>query len=223
MIMSGYERTTQKQSVLSAIRDKIQFLELKPGVRINERAVAEEYAVSRTPVREALILLADEKLVDILPQSGTFVTKIQLSLVAELVYMRHIVETRVLEDLCARGVTISAEIGRCLVMQEFAVNTGDVMEFIRYDDEFHKHLFDLAEVPEIWRIVANSRTHHTRFRVLDMHLPQAIHASFREHVQLVDCLAGGKRLELQSLLRQHHDAELMNKNVIVKQFRDYFS
>lgn len=216
------EKTSQKKNVLQTIRDKIQFLDLKPGEKLNEKALAEEFSVSRTPVREALIHLSDEKLVDIFPQSGTYVSKIKLSMVVELVYMRHILESRILDNLCSKQARVYDAVAKCLTMQEIAVGKGDVIDFMRHDDEYHQILFGLAGAYEIWRIISSTRAHHTRFRVLDLQLPSGIQSSFQEHTRIVELIQNGKRDELREVLDLHHDTGLMNKNIIVDQFRDFF-
>lgn len=222
MTPSTKEKTTQKTNVLQAIKDKIQFLVYKPGEKINEKALAEEFSVSRTPVREALILLSDEKLVDIFPQSGTYVSKIKLSMVVELVYMRHILETQILDNLCAKQARVYDAVAKCLTLQEAALGKGDVIEFMRHDDEFHQILFGLAGAYEIWRIISNTRSHHTRFRVLDLGLPKMIQSSFEEHGKMVDFIQSGKCAELKQTLSAHHDIGLMNKHIIVPKYADYF-
>ncbi|MDR1534711.1 MAG: GntR family transcriptional regulator [Planctomycetota bacterium] len=216
------EKATRKKNVLQSIKDRIQFLTFKPGERINEKALAEEFRVSRTPVREALILLSDEKLVDIYPQSGTFVSKIKLSMVVELVYMRHILEVRILNNLCAKRARVYDAVAKCLALQEAALGKRDVLDFMRHDDAFHQTLFGLAGAFEIWRIISTTRAHHTRFRVLDLGLPKMLQASFGEHRRMVDFIQGGKSRELRRVLTVHHDIGLMNKNIIVPKYEDYF-
>ena len=70
--------TRNSKNIYSELKDMIQFLDLKPGQAISESQLCASLGVSRTPVREALIRLADEKLVCFFPQSGTYVTRIDL-------------------------------------------------------------------------------------------------------------------------------------------------
>ena len=74
----NHRKKTSKQEVLRILRDRILYLELKPGASISDMELAEELEVSRTPIREALLLLSQEHLVNIYPQSGTFVAPIDL-------------------------------------------------------------------------------------------------------------------------------------------------
>jgi len=71
------------RQVYRALRDAIIATEFEPGQRISENELAERLAVSRTPVREALIRLRDERFVQIVPQLGTFVTRISSAAVED--------------------------------------------------------------------------------------------------------------------------------------------
>lgn len=215
-------KNNQKGVILQAVKDNIQFLKYKPGDKINEKALAEEFSVSRTPVREALLLLSDERLVEIFPQSGTYVSRIKLSMVVELVYMRHILEVQILDNLCAKQARVYDAVAKSMALQAAAIEKGDVIEFMRHDDDFHETLFGLGGAYEIWRIISNTRAHHTRFRVLDLQLPSGIHSSHEEHAKIIDFIQSGKNAELKEVLTAHHDIELMNKNIIVSEYEDYF-
>src|SRR6266536_3108382 len=70
------------------LKAEIVSMRRKPGAPIIEREIASSYGVSRTPVREAVLRLADEALVDIFPQSGTFVARIPLALLPEAILVR---------------------------------------------------------------------------------------------------------------------------------------
>ena len=80
--------TRNSKNIYSELKDMIQFLDLKPGQAISESQLCASLGVSRTPVREALIRLADEKLVCFFPRSGTYVTRIDLDYIKELGLMR---------------------------------------------------------------------------------------------------------------------------------------
>ena len=71
----------QTAAVAGALRDEIVSMKLVPGIPLQDRVLSERFGVSRTPVREALLRLADEGLVDIFPQSGSFVSRIPVAAV----------------------------------------------------------------------------------------------------------------------------------------------
>src|SRR5665213_3552167 len=67
---------------------------LKPGAVLGEQMLAQRYGVSRTPVREAIIRLSEERLVDVRPQQGTFVSRLDIALIPEAVVIRQALEAQ---------------------------------------------------------------------------------------------------------------------------------
>lgn len=82
------------------LKDRIFHLELEPGTKISEKEIADELNVSRTPVREAFMKLAEEELLDIIPQSGTIVSRINLRHVEEGRFIREKIEKEIVALAC---------------------------------------------------------------------------------------------------------------------------
>ncbi len=117
----AYRGSKSKAEVLKILRDKMLFLELKPGETIQDSDLARELDVSRTPVREALLALQKEGLVDIYPQSGTFVSLIDMELLTEIAYIRRTVESDVFQALVHQKADIRAQLEKFVLLQELAV------------------------------------------------------------------------------------------------------
>lgn len=81
------------------LRENIMTFRLLPGETLDETVISEQFGTSRTPVREALILLKNEKLVDILPQKGSKVSYIDLKLVRQGYFTRRVVETAICKEI----------------------------------------------------------------------------------------------------------------------------
>src|ERR671937_3325528 len=86
---SGVPARTQ---VYATLRDAIIRAELAPGRKLSENELANWLGVIRTPIREALVRLRDERLVEIVPQLGTFVTRISGTAVADAQFIREALE-----------------------------------------------------------------------------------------------------------------------------------
>ena len=114
-----------------------------PGQAISETEMAAGFGVSRTPIREALIRLADEGLIDIYPQAGTFVSRIDLAAVREAQFVRQTLETAVAIQAAstAAGVTVFEPI---LERQERAIRDNDFPEFFASDEDLHRTVFELG-------------------------------------------------------------------------------
>ncbi|WP_312433613.1 GntR family transcriptional regulator [Lacrimispora sp.] len=208
--------------VLEYLTDQIVYLQYKPGESLNEKRLAEELVVSRTPVREALLILKSKKFIDLLPQSGTYVTKIDLDYVKELVYMRHVLETEILLGLASTKPTIMPFVAKSLYLQEVAIKANDVVGYIINDDAFHEALFELANHTSIWEVIASTRLHHTRFRVLDLQQPSALNESFQEHNKVIELLEKNEQTELRKILQYHHDCQLREATMLQQKYPTYF-
>ena len=163
-----------KLNVYSTLKNAIQFLEMKPGSQISDIDLSVKLGVSRTPIREALVRLADELLVEIYPQRGTYVSKIDISLSKEMAYMRHVIETDILMQLCENKEDLQEYVEDKLYMMSLALKRQDSIEYIRQDAAFHRAIFEYANHEMIWDIIANTRVHYVRMLVLDMSLPSSL-------------------------------------------------
>jgi len=213
----------KKINVYLTLKNAIQFLELKPGSSINEANLVEELGVSRTPIREALIRLADDMLVEIYPQKGTYVAKINLTLAKEMAYMRHILETEVCNELCTKKADLTEITSESLFFMQKAIKKQDIIAYIKNDDSFHRTIFKYANHEQIWDIISNTRTHYIRFLMLDMALPNSLDESYQDHQKIVECIHNGNLEELNNILNSHHDYNNLRKEDPVRQnYSQYF-
>ncbi len=159
------------EGVYVAVKARILRLELDPGQSLSEPELAAEYGVSRTPVREALIRLADEGLVDIVPKSGTTVARISLALLPEAILVR-----KALEDITTRHAAERAsgsallQLESCLLRQQEIAALADYEQFHLADEAFHATIALIAGLSGIWTLVERAKMHVDRYRRLT--LPQ---------------------------------------------------
>lgn len=212
----------KKLNVYNTLKNAIQFLEFKPGAAISEAELIAELGVSRTPIREALIRLADELLVEIYPQRGTFVSKIDIGLAKEMAYMRHIVETEIFMQLCRQKADVSNAVAESMFFMSRAIKNKDVVTYIQNDGKFHGSIFSFAKHEMIWNIISNTRTHYVRLLMLDLMLPNTIEESYQDHEKIVECIVKGKMKELTQILKVHHDYDQMKREAQIKEkFSEY--
>ena len=86
-----------KEFSYRVIKESIMSLELRPGQEISEIELAEALQISRTPIREVMTKLREENLVNVIPQVGTYVSKIKLKLIEEAAFMRFTLEKEIIE------------------------------------------------------------------------------------------------------------------------------
>lgn len=168
IIYKKLDKETGKEYVYRVLKDNIMCLELKPEELISESDLAKKLNVSRTPIREVLIKLKGEKLIEVKPQAGTYVSLIDWKIIEEAVFMRYNLEKEVLMEACDNfSEDVLIELEKCLFAQKITKNRADnLLEFHNLDNEFHRLLFKGVSKNNIWESISNISTHYNRMRLL---------------------------------------------------------
>jgi GntR family transcriptional regulator, rspAB operon transcriptional repressor len=172
MRRSGRPRgATASARIYAELRAELVSLGRHPGEPISENQIALDYGVSRTPVREAILKLADEGLVEIFPQSGIFVSRIPIAALPEAIIIRIALEETT-SRMAAERATSSQLLAlhATLERQREAATAKDREAFHQADEAFHAGIADIAGYPGIWTLIMQVKVHVDRFRRLT--LPQ---------------------------------------------------
>jgi len=170
---NGRPRTaTASSRIYADLRAELISLQRRPGEAISEAEIGLAYGVSRTPVREAILKLSDDGLVEIFPQSGIFVARIPLAALPETIVIR-----KALEEMTARLAAELATSSQILALHSIlerqleadAARNRD--DFHQADELFHAAIAEIARYPGIWKLILQVKVHVDRFRRLT--LPQA--------------------------------------------------
>ena len=188
----------------AALRDAIVSTELEPGRRISENEIADKLGVSRTPVREALARLSDDQLVQIVPQLGTFVSRISVAGVDDAQFLREALECSAVR-LAAERVDRSgmADLQALIARQETARDANNASAFFILDDELHSTLCELSGRPIAWTVVARANGHLNRVRRLSLAEPSYIAEMIDEHKAVVDAVGTHDADAAENALRHH--------------------
>lgn len=197
-------RESVRHRVHTLLRARITSLELLPGAPLSENELAGELEVSRTPVREALILLGEEALVDVFPKLGTFVSRISVDAVLEAQFMREALELAALHEAGKRARAEDfAELRAILDAQRAAHAAQDADAFFDLDEAFHRRLMEASGYRTLWRTVATAKAHLDRARRLSLPLPRRIESLIDEHLAVVDALERRDTAAAEQALRGH--------------------
>jgi DNA-binding GntR family transcriptional regulator len=188
--------------IYEALRDAIVSVAFLPGRAISETEMAAGFGVSRTPIREALIRLADEGLIDIYPQAGTFVSRIDLAAVREAQFVRQTLETAVAIQAAsiAAGATVFDPI---LDRQERAIRDQDFPEFFASDEDLHRAVFELAGHGQTWRLVQSAKSHLDRVRQIERPTETTLLEMLRQHRAIATAIRNGDAAGVVELVREH--------------------
>lgn len=150
---------------MRVLKDNIINLELEPGMAINDRDLAAQMGLSRTPVREAMLDLAKVKIVEIYPQRGSVVARIDYSLAEEAQFVRYVLEIAVIELVCncidEDGIRLLEE---NVALQEFYQTHPQPQRTLELDDEFHRLLFQIAGKNQAYEVTRSLTIHFDRLR-----------------------------------------------------------
>jgi GntR family transcriptional regulator, rspAB operon transcriptional repressor len=187
--------------IYGALRDAIVRVELRPGQVISETEMAASFRVSRTPIREALIRLADEGLIDIYPQAGTFVSRIDLAAVREAQFVRQTLETAV--AIKAASIDAGTTFEPILERQERAIRDGDFPAFFAADEDLHRTVFELAGHGTTWRLVQAAKSHLDRVRQLERPSEETLLEMLRQHRAIATAIRSGDATGAVEAVREH--------------------
>ncbi|MBL8704973.1 MAG: GntR family transcriptional regulator [Rhodospirillales bacterium] len=190
--------------VYDRLRALIVSLAVPPGASLSPAMVAKRLGLSLTPVREALLKLEEEGLVDIIPQSGTRVSRIGVQRAREAHFLRVSVELEVVRR--AAGMPARPEIEALkaiLARQGAALERGDMTEFIAQDHEFHRSLCEIAGVGGLWAFIRTRSGQLDRLRHLHLPTPGKTRSVIEEHKRILRAVTQGNPEEAQKHLRAH--------------------
>jgi GntR family transcriptional regulator, rspAB operon transcriptional repressor len=192
---------SNRRTVYETLRREVLTLELPPGSALSENELAARLGVSRTPVRESLILLAEEGLVQVFPQVGSFVSRVDPARVADAQFLREAVELASLEDLPARpDPVLVRELRENLTAQR---RPGlNVEEFFALDEAFHHALLRLSGHGNAWTTVVAAKGHLDRARRLGLQAT-APPAFTDQHVEILDAVLAGGVAAARTAMRAH--------------------
>jgi DNA-binding GntR family transcriptional regulator len=184
------------------LRERIIRNDLEPGIRISESEIASEYAVSRQPVREAFIKLAEEGLLEVRPQRGTFVRKIATSAVMDARFVREAIEADIVKQLAtAHDKSLDRELRAQLAEQRKAAGR-DPIRFIELDERFHRTLAQAAGKTYAWNVIEGVKSQMDRVRHLSARrFP--MEKLVEQHAALVDAIVAGNVVAAEEAIREH--------------------
>lgn len=219
----GPHPSSARAQTYDQLRDSIVSLALEPGERVSDLAWANDLGVSRTPVREALLQLNDEGLVDVIPQRGTFVAPISVAAVREAQFIREALEVAAVQVAVERiGDAQFATLAANLAGQRAAEIDHDVERFYELDQAFHRQIIDATGFQSVWRLADRSRAHLNRVRRLSLPHPTLIGQLVRDHREIVEALRGREGERAEAAMRDHLRLVLHNLPELVRLHPDFF-
>lgn len=201
--------------VFEQLRERILSLELAPGTVLSRAELAETFGLSQTPIRDALILLGQEGLVDIFPQHATVVSRIDIASAGQAQFLRRAIEAEVVRTLAGQPEPALLHALRAQVdRQEALIGETDYRAFIEADRSFHRLMYEAAGVPGLFDLVRQRSGHLDRLRMLNLPTLGKQRQIVEDHRRIIESVAQGDPDAAQAALRQHLSGTLAQVEAI---------
>lgn len=208
--------------VYERLRGQIIALALAPGVVLARNELMAQFGVSQTPIRDALLRLAEEGLVDIFPQHATVVSPIDLPAARQAHFLRRSVELEVVRSLAQReDRSFVPRLQALIARQRGMLDAQDLEAFAETDQSLHRQLCEAAAVPDLWALIRSRSGHLDRLRRLHLPVPGKAQSILDDHARILDAIAAGDADAAQEALRQHLSGTLAQVDEIRARFPDY--
>ncbi|MDB5635479.1 MAG: GntR family transcriptional regulator [Bradyrhizobium sp.] len=173
---------TASARIYSDLRAQLVSLQRRPGEVVSEAEIALSYGVSRTPVREAILKLSDEGLLEIFPQSGIFVSRIPVAALPEAIIIRKALEETTARLAAERATSSQILNLHSIVERQREANAAkDRDVFHQADEMFHATIAEVAGYPGIWTLIQQVKVHVDRYRRLTLPQEGRIARTITEH------------------------------------------
>ncbi|HID9124574.1 GntR family transcriptional regulator [Klebsiella sp. M581] len=212
------------QQIYRILRRDIVHCLIPPGTPLSEKEVSVRFDVSRQPVREAFIKLAENGLIQIRPQRGSYVNKISLSQVRNGCFVRQAIECAVVRR--AAGMVNDEQLYQLeqnLNQQRTAVERQQLTDFFQLDDEFHQKLSQIADCQLAWDTVENIKATIDRVRYMSLDHVTPPDMMLRQHYDIFQPLVARNPDAVEKAMHLHLQ-EISESVLLVRQENsDWFS
>lgn len=187
-IISGRRPVSNRtaDSIYHALLSDILDMRRKPNDRLIEKELLDRFAVSRTPLREALLRLADDGLVVIYPQVGSFIARIPLRQLVESIRIRQALEVMLVEAAASKASMVDLK----RLQDNFdhldqACNAADQQLFHELDNEFHRLIGQIADMKTVSATISQIRLQIDRYRMLTLPQQGRLRRVVSEHAEII--------------------------------------
>jgi DNA-binding GntR family transcriptional regulator len=197
---------TLRQQVHAVLRERIMRREMQPGQQLVERELAAELGVSRTPVRECLLLLQMEGLADTSPGLGVVVRDVTVHQVREALAVRGALDALAAQEACrSRSDEDLALLKAAIRSHEVAVRSGEEQRIALADSQFHARIYDAAGNSVLTSVRSAFGLYETFYFHADFccYTPQAFARSLERHRQLIAAIAARDETRAAEVARRH--------------------
>jgi DNA-binding GntR family transcriptional regulator len=213
---AGFETASLADRAYHAIREMIVSLELRPGAVIEERALMAQLGIGRTPTREALRRLAQERLVEVYPRRGMFVTSVDIRDLASLAEVRSVLESHVARVAAERATDEDRNALEALLDALRAQKELEPRELMELDERIHRQVYRCAHNPFLEATLEEYYVLALRIWYLALDRAQQLEEAVLGHRELLEAIHDGDADRAEETMRRHVlDFEAAMRQVLI--------
>ncbi len=198
------ESSSLSEEAYSRIRSMIITLELIPGSLISESDLMVKLGFGRTPIREALRSLANEKLVEVYPRRGMFVSTVDVQNLSALSEIRAVLEIKAAQLAAERSTNADHIITKALITEIKAIKGDvDMATLIGLDQRIHHHIYQCTHNEFLEAALDNYYAHALRIWFLALDRVKGLAEAIIEHLVLLEAIASSDANAAGNAMRNH--------------------
>jgi len=218
--LTSGRRATIAVQIYRHLRQQIVAGDYVPLQPLSENELAQSFGVSRTPIREALGKLEEEKLVSILPQYGTFVAPILIDRVFTDQFVREALECAAIGEAAVRCGGADAKALRAIVEQQRSAPSEKA--FFAADEAMHRALMALAGQEAAWQVVDAAKVNWDRIRHLSVRHTLKRRSILAEHERIIEAVIAGDRDGAVAAMRTHLRGVFASSEQMMRMHPEFF-
>lgn len=204
------------------LKENIVQLILEPGCLIGEQEIAEELGMSRTPVREAIMELTKTKIIEVLPQKGTYVSYLDYDLIEEARFLRMTLELALMEEIVEKATEADfARMEANVAMQRFYLERANQVSLMQLDNDFHRMFFEICNKMQCYSLSREFGIHFDRVRFASLEDVRD-NKTVQDHEDMIQMLRRGDVVRAKNVLRVHLSRFQTDKVKIQAAHGNYF-
>ena len=204
------------RSIHGLLRQDIVALRLMPGEKLSENELALRFGTSRAPVREALIRLVDDGLIEVRPQRGSFVTRISLRAMERARLVREALEVAIIRRAAERGISAEVRTQLEAAIKGQAAARNDPEGFTELDDAFHRGFADSIGMDGVWAIIEREKAQFDRIRFLSLPAVTPVYVLIEQHKAILKAVLDRDAGAAEQAIRSHMSEVLQVADELAK-------
>jgi DNA-binding GntR family transcriptional regulator len=212
-----------RDHVYEVLRENIIFLKLEPGKSISEKEMSEMLQVSRTPVREAFVKLAQEELLEVYPQRGTIISLIDLNHVEEARFIREHLERATVRLACESFPSEQLQqLESNYSQQKRCVVEKNYTKLFELDQQFHATIAKGCNKERAWGVIQQMNAHLARIRMLSLAANYNWGLILSQHEQILAAIKAKDADLGEKVMEEHLKKLTFEQGDLKKAFEPYF-